>query len=132
MTQDTLELIGSIGNFPAKLTLPLSPEAFNVDGDFIAGLLASLEVLNFQPPLPGQVATSAPQAQVAGPARYASAPGGSTGGGCPTHGTTKQKTGFRGAGFECGAWSENKEPWSKDGKLMQDGRTVYYCASKWG
>lgn len=138
-TQDTLELIGSIGNYPAKLTHSIPDSAYAADADYIAGLLASLEIIDFKPPLPGQLAVAAPQGAAAGGRpRQSDSSGDSSGGtptpsaqGCYTHGTTKARPGFKGQGWECGAWSENKEPWSKDGKLMGDGRTVFYCASKW-
>lgn len=124
MSEDTLELSGMVQNFPAKLTLALAPEAFDTNGDYMSGLIASLEALGFTPPV---APVAAPRAIGGGTSPAPSA----NGAGCPTHGLTKARTGFRGVGFDCGAWSDKKEPWSKEGKLMQDGRTVYYCASKW-
>ena len=132
---DTIELEGRIksgnGFYPARLRLALHGDDLT-NPEFSATLPALLSNLGIDPVTETAPAASGGGGGAARPTATGTS-GGAGGRGCPVHGVTYERPGFRNQGYECKAFAPNQEEWTQP-KAWTSGdgtETRWYCKSKW-
>ena len=133
------------GGYPVELRLDL-PEV--VDLTFVSYLRETVSFFGIRPPAGPGPAMSAPaeaparpagqqppqQARPAAPPAPAPAPEPAAGGGqgCPVHGLEFARPGYKGQGWECGAYTESQRSWTRERPyVLRSGEQRWYCASRW-